>query len=146
MSIIKDTWESNMEGTNFLESWPFWLRWIVAIPFSILGYALFYWFFRIFREDLSQGTFLGSLLVYIGSATIPIYLFYGIVPKYKNTLTLILLITIFFIRTSGLVVDILNIFDRNIEFRELFIDTLPNAFSIVFIIFFIKIVYNSFKQ
>lgn len=145
MSLIKDTWEADIAGTNFLEAWPIWLRWIVAIPFSILGYALLYWFIRIFRDDLGQGTFLGSLLVYVGSATIPIYLLYGIVPKHKNVLTIIVLITVFFIRANALIIDLLNFSEGNIGFQEVLVDTLPNAVSIMFVIFFIKIILNSFK-
>lgn len=134
-----------MDRANFLGEWSYWLRWIVAIPFSILGYALLYWFIRIFRSDLGQNTFMGSVLVSVGSAIIPIYLLYGIVPNYKNFLTISLLLSTFFIRISGLIIDLIDFSYGKIYFRDVFIETLPNVLSIICIIIFIKIIINSVR-
>jgi hypothetical protein len=106
---------------------------------------LIYSFIRIFRDDLGAGTFLGSLFVYVGSATIPIYIFYSIIPKYKNILSLIVLSSIIVIRTTGFLIDTISIYNGTIELREIFVETVPNLISVIIIIFFIKIVINSFK-
>jgi hypothetical protein len=145
MSFIKDIWETEISDNNFLEDWPNFLRWLVAVPFSLGGYALIYSFIRIFRDDLGAGTFLGSLFVYVGSATIPIYIFYSIIPKYKNILSLIVLSSIIVIRITGFLIDTISIYNGTIELREIFVETVPNLISVIIIIFFIKIVINSFK-
>jgi hypothetical protein len=146
MDFIKDIWEIEISDNNLLDDWPDWLRWLVAFPFSLGGYSLIYWFVRIFRDDLSQETFFGSLFVYVGSSTIPIYLFYAIIPKYKNILTLILLSSLMIMKTNWLFIDAISITNGSIEIRELFVETVPNAISVIIIIFFIKIVINSFER
>lgn len=142
--MIKDLWKYSLEGEQWLEDWPNWLRWVTSLPLSYLGYAIFYWIvnlnnFFIFKED----TFLGYLFMDFFSSIMPLFIFYHIIPYKKAIISFGFTIIILFIHVLLILLQILLLLDGFSFFSEELMTFIPTLITTAALIISAKIFMNS---
>jgi hypothetical protein len=142
--MFKSIWEFSLNGEEWLENWPNWLRWIVSIPFSYLGYSILFWLvnfnnFNIITED----TFLGYLFMDFFSSILPLFIFYHIVPKNKAIFSFAFAVIIIFIHLILIFVYLFLLLEGFSLFSEELMNFIPNVITTVGLIISAKIFLNS---
>jgi hypothetical protein len=142
--MFKSIWHYSLDGEQWLESWPNWLRWVVSIPFSYLGYSIFYWIINFNNFNIiSEETFLGYLFMDFFSSIIPLFIFYHIIPRNKFIFSFAFAILLLFLHLILIALNILLILAGYSIFSDEVMSFIPSIITSVGIIFSAKIFINS---
>jgi len=142
--MFKSLWAYSLDGEQWLDSWPSWLRWIVSIPFSYLVYIIFYWSVNLNNFNIiSEDSFLGYLFMDFFSSILPLFVFYHIVPHKKAIFSFAFAMIIFFIHIVLLGLQLLLLLDGYSLFSEELMTFFPTIITSVGLVISAKIFVNS---
>ena len=140
----------NEEGfSNSFDKLPNWLRWLIALPASIVGYTILYfvayigWYW--YAGDIFTQGFIGQTIRDIMFVAVPLYIIHECVPKHKFIISVVLAGIYTFL---GISVFAIALYTRPIDMGldYFFVEMLPGIIttiaSVLMIVVFVKHRFN----